>query len=56
MARSKPFQRGCYSFLSVTGTSAQEGTLIRRFKDRCRQSGITVKDAVLELIARFLDG
>ena len=56
MARSRPFKRDRYSFLSVTGTSDQEGTLIRRFKDQCKQSGVSVKDAVIELIARFLDG
>ena len=56
MARSRPFQRGRYSFLSVTGTSDQDGTLIHRFKDRCKQSGVSVKDALFELIARFLDG
>lgn len=56
MTRSKPFKRDCYMFLSLMDTSYQKDNLIHRFKDRCKQIGVSVNNTVIKLIASFFDG
>ena len=55
MKRARPFGRERYSYLSITATSNQEGSLVKRFRERCKREGLSVKVALLQLVARFLN-